>query len=353
MLCSGLPRLRFTRSRTISASAGALLLAALVTTSGNAQQHSTAPAPRRMRDAMAQPMGDGPTIRLSWNSPQFLVADSSLVCVIDYGDVDVVCLSWQDNVVQKVGRRGQGPGEYEDARRIQLLRDGILLHDADLRRAILFSRNGAYRKQWPQHHAFGVLFMDDRGDLWGVPLFGKEFLWRLDADGKVTERIPRPPSLRTADVIALQFSVQRLDSTTVLLASRTNGHFYAFDLRERRVTDTPSLVRTESAPAVAASIRLPDGTTANGWRPSPRMTYTNLSVALTKGHLLAVAGTAKPHPTRLVDVYDARSLTYQCSFTLPEQIRGMTIDRDGHLLVLFWEPEPRIARYGLAWDRCK
>lgn len=315
------------------------------------QVGGTAPV-RRLRDGIAQLLPGGFLEETVWNRPEFLIADSVQVCAVDFGDVAVSCADWNGSGFRRLGRLGQGPGEYIDARSVQLYRGSIMIHDGQLRRAVWFTRDGAYRDHAALREHFGGIVPEGPGGYWAVPTFGAGLLVRLDSSAKAIGQIPRPQSLIAADPIAMQFSVLRLDSTHVLLASRTNGRFYRVNTRSRELLEVAGASTQSTMPALSEKVRLPDGSSDVAYRPSKLATYTSLALVRIGERLLVVGGSAEPMPFRLIDVYAAGSLTYLCSFALPRAVHGLAVDPRGILLAIHWSPEPHLARYRLDLPRC-
>lgn len=150
----------------------------------------------------------------------------------------------------------------------------------------------------------------------------------------------------------MQFSAARVDSLSILLASRTNGRLYLVRTRARQVLDVAGAAAQVTPVAVTERVRLPDGSSDVGYRPSKRATYTSLAVAVMGQRVLVLGGTGEPTPLRLIDVYDSKSLAYRCSFALPRTVHGMAVDPQGNLVVIHWTPEPQVVRYRLDLQNC-
>jgi hypothetical protein len=137
--------------------------------------------------------------------------------------------------VRTVGRKGKGPGEYEQANGVAVHRDGrVVLWDASSARINVYRPDGTFIASWPLPGGGGfftnsALFVDTAGNTYartriadpprenaaaGATMFGTTGLVQWDRNGNVVDSLTPPaPTIETQSLVASReggFSVYTL-----------------------------------------------------------------------------------------------------------------------------------------------
>lgn len=121
-----------------------------------------------------------------------LVDENDLIYVSDYQDAMIKLFDPQGKFVRAIGRKGQGPGEFQGISAMKFLPDGrLLVFDIQSRRTSLFDRTGDYvgGHPWRNSH-FELLLTDESGYLADENIYGEErklFVKKFDFEGKELE----------------------------------------------------------------------------------------------------------------------------------------------------------------------
>ncbi len=145
--------------------------------------------------------GEGGPDEAILNRPRDLQVDGQgRVFVIDFGDGTIKAYDGQGRFLRTIGRKGQGPGEFDTPAYFGVLSDGrICLLDYLQHRLTVFSPEGQYQSSFPVEGIFRALAVDGRNRLYlakwgqkGEPRLSAEFrevpyvteILRTDAAGK-------------------------------------------------------------------------------------------------------------------------------------------------------------------------
>lgn len=72
------------------------------------------------------------------------VSNSGTIYILDSIDRAISAFAETGEFVQRFGRRGKGPGEFESPSRLYLIRDTVFVYDRDLGRIVRFTPNGKH-----------------------------------------------------------------------------------------------------------------------------------------------------------------------------------------------------------------
>jgi len=122
-----------------------------------------------------------------------LVGDT--IIVADGSDLVLRYFDLRGNALKTVGRKGAGPGEYENIRTLERAGDSLLIHDAQQERATLLHTSGSFGRTFRVQR-------DAKGGTWSVPI-GR---WRdgrflLAGQSGVSSAMPVGPVSRTFAVM--------------------------------------------------------------------------------------------------------------------------------------------------------
>ena len=182
------------------------------------------------------------------------VAADGMIYVADSRPIVVRAYSEDGTFRGRIGREGQGPGEYAAAPRLQVLPDGTLvMWDLRGRRISLLSTEGEYLRSFSVAAGTGRLFTDVSGDYYlraSSVRDEREFeLVRYSADGEELGRVTLPPEGDGSRSFVLG-SEGNLSSFAVLTRSRWSPLGYAitgrndtYDIELRKPSGTVHLRR--------------------------------------------------------------------------------------------------------------
>ncbi len=95
-------------------------------------------------DLSIEPVDEKGNIRI-YTPTRFAVDESGQIFICDYRDSSVKVFDNQGQFVRTIGRKGSGPGEFENVGRVYCLPDGkLMMVDFGLRRGSLFSKDGRF-----------------------------------------------------------------------------------------------------------------------------------------------------------------------------------------------------------------
>lgn len=121
-----------------------------------------------------------------------LVDENDFIYISDYQDAMIKVFDPQGNFVRAIGRKGQGPGEFQALTAMNFLPDGCLLvFDVQSRRTSLIDRMGSlvHSHSWRNSH-FAILLTDESGYLADENIYGEEpklFIKKYDFVGNELE----------------------------------------------------------------------------------------------------------------------------------------------------------------------
>jgi hypothetical protein len=123
-----------------------------------------------------------------------LVDENDLIYVSDYQDAMIKVFDPQGNFVRAIGRKGQGPGEFQSISAMRFLPDGqLLVFDQESRRTSLFDRAGSFIKShsWRNWY-YQILMTDGSGYVAdeNIYVYGEErklFVKKYDFEGNELE----------------------------------------------------------------------------------------------------------------------------------------------------------------------
>jgi hypothetical protein len=121
-----------------------------------------------------------------------LVDENDCIYVSDYQDAMIKVFDRQGKFVRAIGRKGQGPGEFQAMTAMDFLPDGrLLVFDIQSRRTSLFDRTGRFINghSWRNSH-FEILLTDESGYLADENVYGEErklFVKKYDFEGNELE----------------------------------------------------------------------------------------------------------------------------------------------------------------------
>jgi hypothetical protein len=121
-----------------------------------------------------------------------LVDENDLIYVSDYQDAMIKVFDPQGKFVRTIGRKGQGPGEFQGISAMDFVPDGrLLVFDIQSRRTSLFDRTGSFIKGHPWRNShFEILLTDESGYLADENVYGEErklFVKKYDFEGNELE----------------------------------------------------------------------------------------------------------------------------------------------------------------------
>ena len=134
--------------------------------------------------------GLGADVERMFNLPSdLLVTQEGNIVISDSGDNQVVILDRIGNLVKRIGRRGQGPSEFNRPGKIGVLEDNILVYDAGNSRIQLITKTGkclaVYRARTSLNAGIRMWFHKDGTYYFGTDGFNSSFLIsrkRLEGD---------------------------------------------------------------------------------------------------------------------------------------------------------------------------
>jgi hypothetical protein len=95
-------------------------------------------------DLSIEPVDEKGNIRI-YTPTRFAVDGDGNIFICDYRDSSVKVFDNQGQFVRTIGRKGSGPGEFENVGRVYCLPDGkLMMLDFGLRRGSLFSKDGRF-----------------------------------------------------------------------------------------------------------------------------------------------------------------------------------------------------------------
>ena len=242
------------------------------------------------------------------------------IFVIDTLDYSLKKFDPHGRLLGKVGRRGQGPGEFEKAVGVAVVGDSVYAWDLSVRAVQVFDRNLVYRKSVPLPGLVDGLGCAPDGNL-GVGILGPEGFPKIiviDSEGKIVQEIvSREKEDRLfGDSVRFVFGP----------AGETYSGFLFRDLVEKR---DPSGVRIWAKnPWGTKSVQLRE---IRGFKVPTESCV--LSVARdSRGRIYVLGGKKAPHPARDVLIYNSDGVPAG-GFLLPDASHSLYFDHRDFLYV--------------------
>jgi hypothetical protein len=242
------------------------------------------------------------------------------IFVIDTLDYSLKKFDPYGRLLGKVGRRGQGPGEFEKAVGVSVVGDSVYAWDLSVRAVQVFDRNLVYRKSVLLPGLVDGLGGAPDGNL-GVGILGPEGSPKIiviDSEGKIVrEIVSREKEDRLfGDSVRFVFGP----------AGETYAGFLFRDLVEKR---DPSGVRIwAKIPWGSKSVPVRE---IRGFKVPTESCV--LSVARdSRGLIYVLGGKKAPHPARDVVIYDSDGATAG-GFLLPDASHTLYFDHRDFLYV--------------------
>jgi len=121
-----------------------------------------------------------------------LVDENDLIYISDYQDAMIKVFDPQGKFVRAIGRKGQGPGEFQAMTAMDFVPGGrLLVFDVQSRRTSLIDRTGSYVSGHPWRNSyFEILLTDESGYLADENVYGEErklFVKKYDFEGNELE----------------------------------------------------------------------------------------------------------------------------------------------------------------------
>ncbi len=110
---------------------------------------------------------EGPEEAILYRPRTILVDESDNIYVSDYQDAVIKVFDPHGHYVKTIGRKGEGPGEFQAMTDMAFLPDGrLLVFDIRQRRTSLFARSGQFLNSHPWRNShFDILLVDETGYL--------------------------------------------------------------------------------------------------------------------------------------------------------------------------------------------
>ncbi len=107
---------------------------------------------------------------------EILVDAQDFIHVSDYRDAVIKVYDQDGEYVRTIGRKGEGPGEFQSLSDMKFLDDGrLLVLDYRARRSSLFDQAGQFIESHPWRNPhFQILFVDDAGYLCDENVYGED-----------------------------------------------------------------------------------------------------------------------------------------------------------------------------------
>lgn len=153
--------------------------------------------------------------------------------VSDYRDAVIKVYDQDGRYVRTIGRKGEGPGEFQSLLDMKFLGDGrLLVLDLRARRSSLFSPTGQFLESHPWRNShFQILFVDDAGYLCDENLYGgdsKVLVTKFDFKGNELEN--------WGEFTPVGFQMKRIgDSMLSITTPQTPHSIFAGDPARRRL----------------------------------------------------------------------------------------------------------------------
>jgi hypothetical protein len=242
------------------------------------------------------------------------------IFVVDTLDYSLKKFDPRGRLLGKVGRKGQGPGEFEKAVGVSVVGDSVYAWDLSVRAVQVFDRNLVYRKSLPLPGLVDGLGPAPDGAL-AVGILGPDGSPKIiviDAEGNIVREI------------AYQEKEDRFfgDSVRFVVGpSREIYIGYLFrDLVEKRDSSGARIWAKNPWGAKSVSLR-----EIRGFKIPTESCV--LSVARdSRGRIYVLGGKKAPHPARDVVVYDSDG-TPAGGFLLPEASHSLYFDHRDFLYV--------------------
>lgn len=144
-----------------------------------------------------------------------LVDEKDFIYVSDYQDAMIKVFDPQGRFVRAIGRKGQGPGEFQGISSMEFLPDGrLLVFDIRSRRTSLFDRTGRYDGGHPWRNSHNsILLTEKSGYLADENIYGEErklIVKKYDLEGNELETwaefTPRGMKVQTRGEMTISIS---------------------------------------------------------------------------------------------------------------------------------------------------
>jgi DNA-binding beta-propeller fold protein YncE len=280
-------------------------------------------------------------------NPAILLMDGDHIYVFDYGDDAVKAFDRDGREIWATGRRGKGPGEFQNPTDMKLdARGNLWVLDMPNDRMTILGRDGKPRGSFllcnPPRERFALLPAGAYAGLGARP--GRPFAIRCDS---TTVQQTRLPASRWLDTLSSMSGDVRVASSrdgrrsamtlfyggALLWLDGTTGHVRQIPAIEQHAL--PKTI-TYSPSANMTVTRLPPGTTI--WGRDIGMDARTVYVLF--------RGTSTDRG-RIIDSYDWETGHYMGSYLLPEQAREIA-RTDGGFVILTNEELPSIKE--LRWN---
>jgi hypothetical protein len=177
--------------------------------------------------------GDVPEEAMLYQPSDILVDSQGDIYVSDYRDAVIKVFTGDGGYARTIGRKGEGPGEFQSLLDMKFLGDGrLLVLDLRARRSSLFSPAGQFLEShsWRNSH-FQILFVDDAGYLCDENLYGadsKVLVTKFDFQGNELEK--------WGEFTPIGFQMKRIgDSMLSITTPQTPHSIFAGDPARRRL----------------------------------------------------------------------------------------------------------------------
>jgi len=121
--------------------------------------------------------GDEANVETMLYQPSDILVDArGFIHVSDYRDAVIKVFDQDGQYVRTIGRKGEGPGEFQSLLDMIFLHDGrLLVFDLRARRSSLFDQDGNFLESHPWRNShFQILFVDDAGYLCDENVYGED-----------------------------------------------------------------------------------------------------------------------------------------------------------------------------------
>lgn len=245
------------------------------------------------------------------------VDENGYIYLTDALDYSLKKFSPQGKLVKKVGRRGQGPGEFLAPREVQLLGNFVLVTDQNIRGIQVFDRDLNYVRRIP----FSNLILDMKACqekiIAIIPVIGEGAgqVKFISFEGKLVTEFTYEETKR----LMLDFaSLTSDDGQNIYLAFTFQDRIEKYSPQGKKVW-TSNILKVKSVSREKV----------NQFEIPTRVVYKDITIDQ-DGQIFVLGGHYAEHPSQDVYVLDSngRHLT---TFTLPEESHTIYIDPQGYL----------------------
>jgi hypothetical protein len=281
--------------------------------------------------------------------PLKAVADDSAIYVFDNGDHQLKAFDLHGRPRWKVGRRGQGPGEFTGVTATSLSSSGdIWLYDTGNLRITVIAPDGHIRWEVRSSRLLlpGGAVPLPNGSYLAQTNSAGPFLARFDSTGAMLAALPVPPDLAGRNVLEAHVVGDRSGGYVVFSALHSD-RFYLIDEGTLRVRSYRGVERMAFPKWYSSTITTARGERVEGIRPAPG-NPTGAVAALVLGQTVQVLmGSVADSPFRTVDMFAVASGAYLGSYRLPVSCTTLTLATRS-LVCLQLDPAPQVHVWALA-----